>query len=142
MNTWVNHQLAEKNPLRDASVIRDGDHCWSRQAPCPGEQGSAATPTAREGVKLWGNRALYPTRLCVFAIFVRFTLHVLDLRARSHTWSVAAQTRVRVVGEAGSHRGGAHVGRVETDRAARSVGGSHPVRIPTSTTTGADRRWP
>ena len=31
---------------------------------------------------------------------------------------------------------------METDRAARSVGGSHSVRIPASTTTGADWRWP
>ena len=46
------------------------------------------------------------------------------------------------VGEARGHRGGAHVGRVEKNRAARSVGGSRSVRKRTSTTTGADRRWP
>ena len=31
-------------------------------------------------------------------------------------------------GEARGHEGGAHVGRVETHRAARSVGGSHSLR--------------
>ena len=39
------------------------------RATCPPGQGSAATPKAREGVKSWGNRPLYVTRLCVFAIF-------------------------------------------------------------------------
>ena len=32
--------------------------------------------------------------------------------------------------------------RVESHRGARSAGGSHSVCTPTSTTTGADRRWP
>ena len=32
--------------------------------------------------------------------------------------------------------------RVENDKAARSVGGSHSLRTPTSTTTGADRGGP
>ena len=52
------------------------------------------------------------------------------------------ETRLRVVGKAVSHRGGAHAGRVETKKDARSVGGSHSVRGPTSITTSADRRWP
>ena len=46
-----------------------------------------------------------------------------------------------VAGEAVNHRGGAEVERVESDNAARSVGGSHSVRKQASTTTGADRRW-
>ena len=50
--------------------MRAGElRCRPRQATCPPGQGNAATPTAREGVKLWGNRSLYATRLCVFAIF-------------------------------------------------------------------------
>ena len=46
------------------------------------------------------------------------------------------------VGERQDLPGGAQAGRVETDKDARSVGGSHSVRIPAPTTTGADRRWP
>ena len=49
-----------------------------------------------------------------------------DCRSRLRRWS----------------RGGAQVGRVESDNAARSAGGSHSVRKQAATTTGADRRWP
>ena len=76
--------------------MQDELGCRPRQAACPPGQCSAATPTAHEGVKLWGNRPLYATRLCVFAIF---TLHLSRTfgpsRSQPHLVSCSADACAR-----------------------------------------------
>ena len=66
----------------------------------------------------------------------------LTRSSQPHIYFSVVPTHLCIDGEAVSHRGGAHVGRVETDKAARSIGGSHSLRTQASTMTGADRRWP
>ena len=102
--------------------------------------GDATTPTAHKGKK----------ELVIFDSGMGGSgspaLHLSRPSGRHQTTrnfsSLALRTRLRVVGEAVSHRGGAQARRVETDKDARSAGGSHSVRQPSSTTTSADRRWP
>ena len=57
------------------------------------------------------------------------SLCIPNLHVRNYTCSGATQRRLRVAGEAERHEGGALEGRVENDKAARSVGGSHSLRI-------------
>ena len=69
--------------------------------------------------------------------------HLLDLQRTRRKYLDDNKLSVPfIVGEAGSHRENARPKRVQSNKDPRSVGGSHSVRKPTSTTTGADRRWP
>ena len=64
------------------------------------------------------------------------------IKKLSTTCVLGSSEHACVAGEARSHRGGAHAGRVKNHKAARSGGGSRSVRAPPHTTIGADRRWP
>ena len=123
----------------------------------PAEQGSASTPTAREGEKILrifqetaltctARRRVDKRQSSHSAPLTNFWIGLLRLQ-QQRTHRDVLHCDDPAVAFARRWRGGKPSrrrpeGRVETDRAARSVGGSHSVRTQASTTTGADRRWP